>query len=141
MENHNCRKIGKKKIVERKDSRSTANKYATQLERDIGAQIQMFVYFPNATVGSCGCFSFGEITEVIKTKSREFNNFKQYWSTIFSLVEAKRRMNEAVDLDECFNNATQHKDREIRDLDNLGELEDTENINSNNENGYDSFQK
>lgn len=122
----------------------------------------MFVYFPNATVGSCGCFSFGEITEVIKTKSREFNNFKQYWSTIFSLVEgklkhvynlitllrytllftlAKRRMNEAVDLDECFNNATQHKDREIRDLDNLGELEDTENINSNNENGYDSFQK
>ncbi|KZR99728.1 Uncharacterized protein APZ42_004298 [Daphnia magna] len=75
------------------------------MSRDINAQFLIFSYFPNESVGSTGCWSFGETTKQLIKKS-DSKNFLKYWEKIFSLMEGKRKANEPVEVEQCHSTAT-----------------------------------
>ncbi|KAI9561641.1 hypothetical protein GHT06_012601 [Daphnia sinensis] len=78
---------------------------AYQLARDVGVQLIIFGYFPNDMVGSCGSWSFGKITKLLKKKS-DTTNYYKYWEKLFSLIEAQRQNKETVDVEKCHEAAT-----------------------------------
>ena len=57
-----------------------------QLERDVGAEILIYAYFPNEAVGSCGSWSYGPGTKFLKERN-DSKNFKEYWKTFYTLIE------------------------------------------------------
>ncbi|KZS18478.1 Uncharacterized protein APZ42_015010 [Daphnia magna] len=78
---------------------------AYQLARDAGVELLLFGYFPNDMVGSCGSWSFGKITKLLKKKP-DTTKYYNYWETFFSLIEAQRQNKETFDVEKCHEAAT-----------------------------------
>ncbi|KAK4002122.1 hypothetical protein OUZ56_003970 [Daphnia magna] len=78
---------------------------AYQLARDAGVELLIFGYFPNDMVGSCGSWSFGKITKLLKKKP-DTTKYYNYWETFFSLIEAQRQNKETFDVEKCHEAAT-----------------------------------
>ncbi|XP_045025281.1 uncharacterized protein LOC116915898 [Daphnia magna] len=63
---------------------------ATQISRDVDAEILLFTYFPNKKVGTCGIKQFGKKTQQMCNTSKPLKDFNQYWMMVTSRLECLR---------------------------------------------------